>query len=98
MSTSLSNNAATDGKDIGVNFTELNAALRRVGAPPRRRRPLRTPFSGTPIALPGTIEAENYDKGGEGVAYHDTTAGQQRRRVPEQRRGYPEDDRRERRL
>ena len=33
------------------------------------------PFTGTPIALPGTIQAENYDIGGEGVAYHDTTAG-----------------------
>jgi len=34
-----------------------------------------TPFSGTPIAVPGTIEAEQFDKGGEGVAYHDTTSG-----------------------
>ena len=34
-----------------------------------------TPFTGTPIALPGTIEAENYDLGGSGVAYHDTTTG-----------------------
>ncbi len=34
-----------------------------------------TPFSGTPIALPGTIEVEQFDNGGEGVAYHDTTAG-----------------------
>lgn len=29
-------------------------------------------YSGTPISLPGIIEAEDYDKGGEGVAYHDT--------------------------
>lgn len=29
----------------------------------------------TPIAIPGTIEAENYDLGGEGDAYHDTTTG-----------------------
>jgi fibronectin type 3 domain-containing protein len=34
-----------------------------------------TPYSGTPIAIPGTIEAENYDLGGEGDAYHDTTPG-----------------------
>ena len=27
------------------------------------------------VAVPGKIEAENYDKGGEGIAYHDTTAG-----------------------
>jgi hypothetical protein len=33
------------------------------------------PFGGTPRALPGTIQAEDYDTGGEGVAYHDTTAG-----------------------
>jgi hypothetical protein len=33
------------------------------------------PYTGTPVAVPGKIEAENYDNGGEGVAYHDTTAG-----------------------
>jgi N-acetylneuraminic acid mutarotase len=33
------------------------------------------PYSGSPITIPGTIQAENYDKGGEGVAYHDTTVG-----------------------
>ena len=26
-------------------------------------------------SLPGTIQAENFDNGGEGVAYHDTTSG-----------------------
>jgi predicted amidohydrolase len=32
--------------------------------------------SATPsAAVPGTIQAEDYDTGGEGVAYHDTTAG-----------------------
>lgn len=31
----------------------------------------RLPFSGTPITLPGVIEAENYDLGGEGVGYHE---------------------------
>lgn len=31
-----------------------------------------TPFKGTPAALPGKVEIENYDDGGEGVAYHDT--------------------------
>lgn len=32
-------------------------------------------FSYTPMYLPGTIEAENYDVGGESVSYHDTTPG-----------------------
>jgi hypothetical protein len=31
--------------------------------------------AGSPGTVPGTIEAEDYDTGGEGVAYHDTTAG-----------------------
>jgi|GEM_PF-75864 len=33
-----------------------------------------TPYNGV-ISLPGTIEFENYDSGGEGVAYHDNDAG-----------------------
>src|SRR4051812_13808735 len=34
-----------------------------------------TPYSGTAIPIPGTFEAENFDNGGEGVAYHDNVAG-----------------------
>lgn len=34
-----------------------------------------TPYGGTPWAIPGTIQAEDFDDGGEGVAYHDTTSG-----------------------
>jgi hypothetical protein len=34
-----------------------------------------TPFNGTPAAVPGTIEAEQFDNGGEGVAYHDQSPG-----------------------
>ena len=33
------------------------------------------PYSGTPAAIPGTIETEDYDLGGEGDAYHDVDAG-----------------------
>jgi beta-glucosidase len=33
------------------------------------------PFGGAAVVLPGTVEAENYDTCGEGVAYHDTTTG-----------------------
>ena len=36
---------------------------------------LHTPFSGTPISLPGTFEAEDFDNGGEGNAYHDNVPG-----------------------
>ena len=34
-----------------------------------------TPFKIGPVRVPGTIEAENFDAGGEGIAYHDLTAG-----------------------
>lgn len=34
-----------------------------------------TPFSGQPISLPGTIQAEEFDNGGPTVAYVDTGAG-----------------------
>jgi len=35
----------------------------------------RSPYLATPAAIPGRVEAEYFDYGGEGVAYHDTTAG-----------------------
>ncbi|HEV7923128.1 MAG TPA: carbohydrate-binding protein [Thermoanaerobaculia bacterium] len=34
-----------------------------------------TPFYGGPFQLPTVIQAEDYDRGGEGVAWHDTSAG-----------------------
>lgn len=33
-----------------------------------------TPYSGSPVVLPGRIEAVNFDVGGEGVGYHDSDA------------------------
>src|SRR6185503_6884613 len=33
------------------------------------------PFGGTPIQLPGTFEAEHFDRGGQGVAYRDNVPG-----------------------
>ena len=42
----------------------------RVAAP---TTPGSTPYGGTPVALPGTLELENFDDGGQGIAYSDTT-------------------------
>ncbi|UCD29396.1 MAG: carbohydrate-binding protein, partial [Planctomycetota bacterium] len=33
------------------------------------------PYNGTPAAIPGTAQAEDYDIGGEAIAYHDTSSG-----------------------
>jgi Carbohydrate binding module (family 6)/F5/8 type C domain len=37
--------------------------------------PRNTPFNGTRISIPGTIESENFDNGGADVGYHDTSPG-----------------------
>jgi aryl-phospho-beta-D-glucosidase BglC (GH1 family) len=37
-------------------------------------RQVREPFMGSPLSIPGIIEAEDFDKGGEGLAYHDVDA------------------------
>lgn len=34
-----------------------------------------TPYSGTPLPIPGTIEIEDYDNGGQNLAYYDATTG-----------------------
>jgi hypothetical protein len=62
----------TDGRDLGVDFAALNAAQAGDSAPPPTGS---GPYGGTPVALPGLIQAENFDEGGADVAYHDTTAG-----------------------
>jgi hypothetical protein len=33
----------------------------------------RRPFHGKPTALPGRVQVEDFDRGGEGISYHDTT-------------------------
>src|SRR6185295_7882795 len=58
---------ATD--DIGANATSEVVTI-HVVVPPSS-----TPFGGAAAAIPGLIEAENFDEGGEGIAYHDQTAG-----------------------
>jgi hypothetical protein len=45
------------------------------GIEPRLRAAAPSPYTGSPVPLPGTVQAANYDVGGEGVAYHDTTSG-----------------------
>jgi Carbohydrate binding module (family 6) len=79
--TSLSLNAGSDGKNLGVDFAALNAALTASTAPPPSTpTPTPTssrssPYTGTAVALPGTVQLENYDAGGSDVADHDTTSG-----------------------
>jgi hypothetical protein len=49
-----------------VNFVRFTTGSSSTGS---------TPFNGAAVSLPGTIKAENFDNGGEGLAYHDDTPG-----------------------
>ncbi|MEY9910814.1 beta-glucosidase [Catenulispora sp. MAP12-49] len=40
------------------------------GLPSQAHAAAGTPFGGTPVALPGLVQAANYDTGGQGVAYN----------------------------
>ena len=52
-------------------FTNDSTILARTGSVTS----VSAPFNGTPIALPGTIDAAYFDHGGAGISYADTTAG-----------------------
>jgi Carbohydrate binding module (family 6) len=60
--------ATTDGSPVSAGAFSgpflATASFREVG--------LRAPFRGHPIPIPGTIEAEDFDSGGEGVSYSDS--------------------------
>lgn len=70
-------NAGTDGQDIGANVTLLNQqkpCIESGNWSTCATTATQTPYPGpnAPNA-PTTIEAENFDKGGQGVAYNDTS-------------------------
>src|SRR5437660_8098579 len=53
----------TSGASAGIRLTMFAAAALAS-----------TPALGMPSVIPGTIQAEDFDNGGEGVAYHDEDA------------------------
>jgi hypothetical protein len=68
--------APGDGKDMGANVDALWDAIDNApGGSGGGGGGGATPHLGSPFVIPGTIQAEDYDDGGEGIAYHDTDAG-----------------------
>jgi glucose/arabinose dehydrogenase len=65
------------GPDGHLYYIEWNGAnVYRIDyAPPPPPPPPTTPFAGGPFAVPGLIQAEHFDEGAEGLAYHDTSPG-----------------------
>jgi carbohydrate binding protein with CBM6 domain len=82
---SIFRGAATDGTDIGVSFAALEAAGSSAGGggggatpgpqPGPQPGPTPEPTGGTPTPLPGVLQAEDFDAGDEGTAYHDLSSG-----------------------
>lgn len=56
---------ATDARNLTGTSGEVRVTVRTP----------RAPFNGAPHAIPGRIEAEEYDLGGEGVGFHEVNAG-----------------------
>ena len=56
------------------NFVKMTFASGGSSAPPSVGS-TPTPFSGSPVSIPGTIQAEGFDNGGQGVAYYDSSSG-----------------------
>jgi hypothetical protein len=68
--------AASPANIVGnVNHIEVVASSTSTPPPAEPPPPASTPYTGTAISLPGTVQAENFDNGGAGVAYRDTTTG-----------------------
>ena len=72
---------------IGPTNTPTNTPVGPTNTPTNTLPPTNTPtntpasgqapFGGTAWAIPGTIQAENFDTGGEGIAYHDLETANQ---------------------
>jgi len=79
--TSYNDTAVTNGttywyKVKSVNSTGTSGFSNEVSATPQGTTG-EAPYLGTPWAIPGTVQSENFDTGGEGVAYHDNEAANQ---------------------
>src|SRR4051812_28920195 len=61
---------AADRDSLSVTLDPVSITVLRL-----HRAAGNTPHRAVPFAVPGTIDARDFDDGGEGVSYHDTTAG-----------------------
>lgn len=65
-----------DGPTNGGNYVGIDTGPAATPTPtPTPANPDGTPYGGTARTLPGVVQAEDFNSGGEGVAYHDTTTG-----------------------
>lgn len=67
--------AATVSLSAGEHVLRVHADQEYFNFDALRMSAIQTSHNGSAFAIPGEIEAERFDFGGEGVAYHDLTAG-----------------------
>lgn len=70
-------NGASDGLDVGANIDIIDlVTVSTVSGVWNPGFQTQTPYPGPTIpSIPSILEVENYDNGGEGIAYHDNVAG-----------------------
>lgn len=61
-----------EGDSFNIDSFVLTTPLKPTPEP-TGPHPTEGPFGGVPATVPGLIEAENFDYGGNGVGYSDTT-------------------------
>ncbi len=69
-----SNNVAITFPDAGGRISSVVLEVQKYDNAPQPPAG-QGPWGGTARTIPGTIEGEHYDTGGEGVAFHDTSVG-----------------------
>ncbi len=74
--------STASGVPMNIDYVHVLYGTACAGCPTPTTAPLptlppSTPYLGSPVVLPGTIQAENFDKGGIGVGYNETTGGNQ---------------------
>ncbi len=62
-----------DSGNLNLNWISVTAASSSSPAPPPSGAS--SPFSGVALAIPGWVQAEDFDNGGQGVAYSDNSSG-----------------------
>ena len=71
LATGLLYPSADNSRDVATNFVIVTSP----GSTPAPL--IGNPFHGMPLAVPGVIQAEDFDLGGEGRGYHDTNTDNQ---------------------
>ena len=68
---SIHTSAVTPPGTYPITITASNDSSSEAATIQLKLGPQPTPFGGTPWPIPGLIQAEDFDTGGEGIAYHD---------------------------